>query len=201
MNQLLERLKLYEPFFNQYYIDHIVKQYDDMVWICFDNGMLMKVKTLYCQEDIEKVINHLMVDQYKITSYPNLEDSPYLNQIHYYIEENHQIIGVDLCLLSKGYILNEQTISNDKLRNVGLCYYYGSNQYVQDEYKAFELLDKASNIHDYKAMCTLGLMYERGFGVQQDLIKAIELYQLSADHGYSEAQCNIAYCYSRGIGG
>ena len=33
MNELLERLKMYEPLFNRWKVDFIAMNYDDMAWV------------------------------------------------------------------------------------------------------------------------------------------------------------------------
>ena len=52
MNELLERLKMYEPLFNKWKVDFIATSYDDMAWVYLkdEHGLenefaLMKVKT------------------------------------------------------------------------------------------------------------------------------------------------------------
>ena len=42
------------------------------------------------------------------------------------------------------------------------------------------------------AQSNLGIMYEDGTGVPQDLTEAVRLYQLAADQGYSNALYNLA---------
>ncbi len=51
MNELLERLKMYEPLFNRWKVDFIAMNYDDMAWVYLvdDHGVenetaLMKSK-------------------------------------------------------------------------------------------------------------------------------------------------------------
>lgn len=108
MDDLLERLKLYEPLFGKWKVDFIAMNYEDMAWVylkddrAFDEeGALMKVKVLSCpEEECERNVYHLMMN-YEVMSYPDLTDSSYLSEEHYYIEnDNHEIVGVDVCLLS-----------------------------------------------------------------------------------------------------
>ena len=60
---------------------------------------LMKIKTISCQEsDVMEALSQLM-SLYNITDYPNLEDSCYEAEEHYFIDDlnNPQL---DVCLLS-----------------------------------------------------------------------------------------------------
>ena len=46
----------------------------------------------------------------------------------------------------------------------------------------------------------MGLMFNSGFGVPQDLLKAVELFRLASDHGDPEGQRNLGRMYfGRGI--
>ena len=46
----------------------------------------------------------------------------------------------------------------------------------------------------------LGLMYDSGQGVPQDLAEAVKWYRLAAEQGYGSAQLNLATMYARGDG-
>lgn len=205
MNKLLARLKLYEPLFGLWYIDYIAIKYDDMAWVYLSDGnndALMKVKTLYCQEDeVETAIYHLM-RQYDNDAYPDLSSSSYLAEEHYYIEEDNYFKGVDVCLLSEVSQLVDEDVpllADDQFK-LGLAYLNGEDGYVQDEYYAFELLEKAALNHHYRAMCSLGYLYEIGLGVKEDKAKAVELYLHAAQNGDDLAACNYAYCAYEGLG-
>ena len=50
------------------------------------------------------------------------------------------------------------------------------------------------------AMCDLGLCYENGDGVEEDLRHAVLWYRKSAEEGYAPGQCNLAVCYLNGNG-
>lgn len=49
-------------------------------------------------------------------------------------------------------------------------------------------------------MCDLGLCYENGDGVEEDLRHAVLWYRKSAEEGYAPGQCNLAVCYLNGNG-
>ncbi len=46
----------------------------------------------------------------------------------------------------------------------------------------------------------VGIMYEHGYGVEQDYAKAVEWYSKAAKQGYAKAQCDLGFCYQRGRG-
>ena len=51
------------------------------------------------------------------------------------------------------------------------------------------------------AQFSLGMMYENGTGIPQNLPKAIELYQSSAAQGVTHARHNLAWLFIRGDAG
>ena len=53
---------------------------------------------------------------------------------------------------------------------------------------------------DAKAQYNLGVCYETGRGVEQDIKKAVELFRKAADQGHAMAQYNLGHCYRTGEG-
>lgn len=51
---------------------------------------------------------------------------------------------------------------------------------------------------DIQAQSGLGLLYEKGLGVQQDFSEAVKWYQLAADQGFVSAQVNLGFMYAIG---
>ena len=51
-----------------------------------------------------------------------------------------------------------------------------------------------------RAQCMVGLCYEMGQGVAEDIQKATEYYRQAAENGNVTAMCNLGYCYYTGIG-
>jgi TPR repeat protein len=51
-----------------------------------------------------------------------------------------------------------------------------------------------------KAQNALGILYQRGHGVSQNVKKAIRLYLKAADQGYSKAHHNLGLAYAEGTG-
>ena len=63
----------------------------------------------------------------------------------------------------------------------------------KDVGKAVKLYQVASDKGHVPAICSLGLCYEIGRGVEKDLDKALELYRKAADAGDARAQCNLGF--------
>ena len=61
-------------------------------------------------------------------------------------------------------------------------------------------LQKAADQGYAPAQNNLGLLYEDGKGVPQDLGEAAELYQKAAHQGYADAQNNLGWLYQNGKG-
>ena len=207
MNELLERLKLYEPLFGQWKVDFIATTYHDMAWVYLkderayeESYALMKVKTLICQEDETTQALQSLMDQYDVP-YPYLDGSPYSQEEHYLIENEKGFYGMDVCLLSRVSELDTENIypSGDNYYELAMKYMIGQER-VQDEYMAFDYFYKGSVLKEIRCLCSLGYMYEVGLGCQKDLTKALECYKIAADLDDPIAQCNYAYCHYEGIG-
>ncbi len=208
MLALMQRLKMYEPLFGRYKVDFIAVEYSDMAWVYLvDNWsydekyVLMKVKTVQAPEaDIEKAIYDIMY-KYDVMMYPQLINSSYLEEEQYYIEEQGKIVGADVCLISKYEVLDdiETPLLPQDIFELGLRYMNGYDC-VQDEYRAYELFEKASRMHNSEAMCSLGYMYEVGLAVPVDCQKAMECYKKAGQLGNLHALCNYAFCLYEGIG-
>ena len=50
------------------------------------------------------------------------------------------------------------------------------------------------------AQNNLGVMYERGWGIERNLPMAVEYYQKAANQGNASAQNNLGVAYDRGLG-
>ena len=87
-----------------------------------------------------------------------------------------------------------------ELYNEGICYYSGDEGYPLNYAKAFELFSKAAEQGLGPAMNYLGLMYEDGIGVGEDLEKAFEWYQRGMEAEDALAVYNIGRWYLEGIG-
>jgi TPR repeat protein len=73
---------------------------------------------------------------------------------------------------------------------------YDAKKY--DEAKVF--LEKAANLGNADAQNNLGVCYQNGYGVGQDVAEAVKWYRLSAEQGNAFAQYNLAQCYFYGNG-
>ncbi|MFA7340472.1 MAG: caspase family protein [Candidatus Obscuribacterales bacterium] len=84
-------------------------------------------------------------------------------------------------------------------RCLGFMYLYGKGV-PQNDTKALEWCQKASDQGEAVAQYNLGIMYLDGKGVPQNDTKAVEWYQKAADQGLAEAQCNMGFMYASGKG-
>lgn len=70
-----------------------------------------------------------------------------------------------------------------------------------DEVAAAEKFQRAADLGNTHAMYTLGVCFERGRGVEQDLSRAAALYRDAAHAGgHARALHNLGVCYERGWG-
>ncbi len=61
---------------------------------------------------------------------------------------------------------------------------------------ALSLFEKAAEAGNVRAINNIGLMYERGMGVEKSLPKAVEFYRRAADQGLDIAQANLGIALS-----
>ena len=57
-----------------------------------------------------------------------------------------------------------------------------------------------AELGDAEAQFNLGVMYDEGAGVQQDLATAAEWYKKAAEQGFVDAQANLGMMYYHGQG-
>ena len=61
-------------------------------------------------------------------------------------------------------------------------------------------VEKAAAQGNAEAQYLLGVMYEKGRGVQQDYAKARKWWGKAAAQGYADAQCDLGFMYAEGQG-
>lgn len=75
---------------------------------------------------------------------------------------------------------------------------------TKDSEKVFNLLQRVIEIGgeqgNYAALNNLGVSYQNGDGVKQDLVKAVDLYWKAVKQGYGMAMINLGRCYQKGEG-
>ena len=88
-----ERLSLYEPFFNEWSVQRILKEYDDVMFVELlhnhsHESSIMKVKTIMGnQREIDYQV-HSMLMNYEMVQLNYLDNTPYQLEEHYFIEDN-----------------------------------------------------------------------------------------------------------------
>lgn len=86
---------------------------------------------------------------------------------------------------------------------LGKLYYEGSDTIEQNYYEAYTWFMKAATSNYApiaKARYFLGLMYQKGLGIEQDSFQAVQWYKLAAIQGDPEAQYNLGLMYMNGEG-
>ncbi len=77
----------------------------------------------------------------------------------------------------------------------------GYQSYLKGDYDAaYEEWLPLAELGDVEAQFNLGVMYDEGAGVDQDLAIAADWYQKAAEQGFIDAQANLALMYYRGQG-
>jgi len=77
----------------------------------------------------------------------------------------------------------------------------GYQSYLKGDYDAaYEEWLPLAELGDVEAQFNLGVMYDEGAGVGQDLAVAAGWYQKAADQGFIDAQANLGMMYFKGHG-
>ena len=78
----------------------------------------------------------------------------------------------------------------------------GYQSYLKGDYQAaYEEWLPLAELGDAEAQYNLGVMYDEGAGIIQDLVTAANWYRKAADQGFVDAQTNLGmmYYYGQGI--
>ena len=65
---------------------------------------------------------------------------------------------------------------------------------------SIEAIRTRANAGDAEAQFNLGVMYDAGLGVPQDLVEAVAWYRQAAEQGDADAQYNLGVAYANGLG-
>ena len=77
----------------------------------------------------------------------------------------------------------------------------GYQSYLKGDYQAaFDEWRPLAELGDAEAQYNLGVMYDQGFGVEQDLGKAADRYRKAAEQRFVDAQANLGLMYFHGQG-
>lgn len=100
----------------------------------------------------------------------------------------------------QGLLARAKRGSPDALNDLALCYLEGKNDMPVDQKKAFELFQQAADKNFIRAFYNLGLLYEKGWGVEQNYPKAVENYRVAAEANLPLAQYNLSLLVLSGLG-
>lgn len=81
-----------------------------------------------------------------------------------------------------------------------LGYLYNRSDEYRDYTKSKEFYEIAFNKNCVHSSLGLGLSYQEGHGVKQDIIRAKELYEIGASHGSHRDIISLAYLWENGYG-
>lgn len=77
----------------------------------------------------------------------------------------------------------------------------GYQSYLKGDYQAaYEEWLPLAELGDAEAQYNLGVMYDEGAGIEQDLSRAAEWYRKAAEQGFVDAQINLGMLYYHGQG-
>jgi TPR repeat protein len=79
-------------------------------------------------------------------------------------------------------------------------YRNGTNGAPHSYEEAIKWYTKAADAGHIRAMCGLGVMYEKGLGVEKSPAEAMRLYLQSASKGWSNAYAYVGFMYEDGVG-
>jgi len=100
----------------------------------------------------------------------------------------------------RGLIERAKRGSPDALNDLALCHLEGKNDFSIDQKKAFDLFQQAADKQFVRAHYNLGLLYEKGWGVEQNYVNAVEHYQIAAKANLPLAQYNLSLLVLSGLG-
>ena len=77
----------------------------------------------------------------------------------------------------------------------------GYQSYLKGDYQAaFDEWLPLAELGDAEAQYNLGVMFDQGASVEQDLARAASWYRKAAEQGFMDAQTNLGMMYYRGEG-
>ncbi|MCD7871726.1 MAG: sel1 repeat family protein [Clostridiales bacterium] len=195
-DNMMQRIQSYQPYFDEWKFDSILKTYDNVLFINVVNMVSDKkaiIKIISIHEDIDNACKQLL-DDYAIGK----SCSPYYNYEKYYNND-----CLDVCLLCKHEWLDSEPYFKDEKLETAIDLLEG-RVCVQNEYMALELIndviDHSDSYYRSKALLLLGHCYEEGIGLRKDPKKAFDCYIESAFLGNELAMANTGACYLYGIG-
>lgn len=95
---------------------------------------------------------------------------------------------------------NKQSAPEKNAFDMGMDYLLGSKEHAQDFQKAYSSFSKAAAEGNDDAVCMIGYMYEKGYGVSKDFGLALEWYNKAAEKNHAGAQNSLGRMYANGYG-
>ena len=145
---------------------------------------------LGCEPDVNKAILN-----YELSSKQNNMSA--ILTLGYLYEEGFGV-KQDYSKAIKYYQLLANQDNSDALNCLGIIYLFVETE--KDYLKAKFYLESAAKLNNSKAMCNLGYMHYKGFGVEKNYLKAKEYFELSAEQSNRFAYIYLAELYEFGFG-
>lgn len=86
------------------------------------------------------------------------------------------------------------------ISNAARCHQHLLQAKEESSRRAAELQQLVTSEGSVSARYELGLCYQEGQGVEQDMGRALGLFQLAANDGFADAQYHLGVCYQAGTG-
>ena len=110
------------------------------------------------------------------------------------------VLLVCAVVLLVGYVVLDRSGIELPIFGANKAYKQGIAFYNNKEYdKAFESFKKACDGGDMRGCHNLGVMYEKGNGVEKDLGKAVQLFKKACDGGDLDGCRNLAIMYEKAM--
>lgn len=198
-----ERVKNYEPLFDQWIIDEILSDEELQSVYCMkheydESRKFLKVISFY-GDDFS--VLEMAVERMEMgieLGLGGLGDAEITDFEQYIIEDGNKIIGIDVCLGMNNYY--------EEVRDIRLCdhdelYIRGLSHIEQQEYEeAANYFLEGQAQQNADCICALGCMYEAGNWFEQNYSEAARLFQIAIDLGSELALCDLGLLYEDGRG-
>jgi TPR repeat protein len=111
--------------------------------------------------------------------------------------EDSERLGSLVVADSRGLVAKTNTLAK---RGRELAEALLAHQSTSGQAEAPASIRAAAEAGEAKAQVTLGMMYAKGDGVQQDYVEAVKWFRRAAGRGYSIAEAKLGWLYIKGLG-